>query len=49
MLEKCKFSSSAISKCSVIDCSLTLISEIFFTLFGCREENSFINPLFFRI
>ena len=42
MVEKCRFSSSAISKGSVIICSAILISEIFLTLFECREESSLI-------
>ena len=42
MVEMCRFSSSAISRGSVIICSAILISEIIPTLFQCREESSLI-------
>ena len=43
MLEKCIFNSLAIAEGTVIVLSPTVISEIFFTLFGSREDNSLIN------
>ena len=50
MVEKCRFSSSAISRGSVIICSANLISEIFPILFECREESSLIKcHVFFGI
>ena len=42
MVEKCRFNSSAISRCSVIVCSAILVFEIFPTLFECRKESSLI-------
>ena len=47
MVEMCRFSSSAISRGSVIICSAILISEIFPTLFQFREESSLIKCKFF--
>ena len=47
MVEMCRFSSSAISRGSVIICSAILISEIIPTLFQCREESSLIKCKFF--
>ena len=42
MVEKCRFNSSAISRCSVTVCSAILNSELFPTLFECHEESSLI-------
>ena len=42
MVEKCRISSSATSRGSVVICSAILISEIFPTLFEGREESSLI-------
>ena len=47
MLNKYRFNTSAIAGDSVIGCSLILFSEIFFTLFGCRENNLLIKRHFF--
>ena len=42
MVEKCRFSSSAISRGSVVICSAILISEIFPALFDRGEDSSLI-------